>query len=317
MNTSRPVPALSVVVPCYNEEAALPKTAAKLLSTLDGLVDSGAAEASSAVYFVDDGSRDSTWSIVCDISSRQPRGRGIKLSRNYGHQHALLAGMLTAPGDAVITIDADLQDDVNVIREMLAAYCAGAEIVYGVRRQRESDSRFKRVSGEMYYRFARAMGVRLVFNHADFRLLSRRAIDALAQYPEHNLFLRGIVPQLGFNSAVVQYDRGPRVAGESKYPVWKMLKFAAEGITSFSAVPLKLITVLGLTVSLVSFAIALWALWIRLFTNSAVPGWTSTVVPLYFLGGLQLLCTGILGQYLAKIYIETKARPRFTIEAVI
>jgi polyisoprenyl-phosphate glycosyltransferase len=313
----RPAPALSIVVPCYNEEAALQQSAARLLGALDSLIAVGVVSKASAVYFVDDGSRDRTWPIVTEIAAANSHGHGIKLSRNYGHQHALLAGLLNAPGDAVVSLDADLQDDVNVVSEMVAAYRAGAEIVYGVRRERRSDSWIKRVTGELYYRFAGAMGVRLVFNHADFRLLSRRAVDTLARYPEHNLFLRGLVPQLGFNSAVVQYDRGPRVAGESKYPVWKMLKFAAEGITSFSAVPLKLITVLGLLVSMASFATALWALWVRLFSRSAVPGWTSTVVPLYFLGGLQLLCTGILGQYVAKIYIETKARPRFTIETVI
>jgi glycosyltransferase involved in cell wall biosynthesis len=317
MRPGRPTPALSIVVPCYNEEGALRQTAAKLLEMLDLLVKGGETSASSAIYFVDDGSGDRTWLIVAEICAANPRGHGIRLSRNYGHQNALLAGLLTAPGDAIISIDADLQDDVNVMREMVSAYAGGAEIVYGVRRQRRSDSWFKRFTGEMYYRFARTMGVRLVFNHADYRLLSRRAIDALSQYQERNVFLRGLIPQLGFNSAVVQYDRSKRVAGESKYPLWKMLKFAAEGITSFSAVPLKLITLLGLVVSLASFATALWALWIRFVRASAVPGWTSTVVPVYFLGGLQLLCTGIVGQYLAKIYIETKARPRFVIEKVI
>jgi len=317
MTSSRPAPALSIVVPCYNEQDVLRATAATLLSVLDTLIANGEAAASSAVYFIDDGSRDRTWAIISELSAANARSHGIKLSRNYGHQNALLAGLLTIPGDALISIDADLQDDATAMRGMLAEYAAGADVVYGVRRQRQSDSWFKRLSAAMYYRLARLMGVRLVFNHADYRLLSRRAIETLGQYQERNVFLRGIVPQLGFESAVVQYDRGPRAAGESKYPLWKMLKFAAEGITSFSAVPLKLITLLGLLVSLASFATAMWALSIRLFSRSAVPGWTSTVVPLYFLGGLQLLCVGIVGQYLAKIYIETKARPRYTIEKVI
>ncbi len=317
MTGSRPAPVLSIVVPCYDEQDVLRATAATLLSTLDTLVAHGEAAASSAVYFVDDGSRDRTWAVVSELCAANTRSHGIKLSRNYGHQNALLAGLLTVPGDAIISIDADLQDDATVMREMLAAYAAGAEIVYGVRRQRQSDSWFKRRSGELYYRLARLMGVRLVYNHADFRLMSRRAVETLGEYRERNVFLRGIIPQLGFESAVVQYDRGARAAGESKYPLWKMLKFAAEGITSFSAVPLKLITSLGLLVSLASCATAVWALSIRLFSRSAVPGWASTVVPLYFLGGVQLLCTGIVGQYLAKTYIETKARPRFTIEKVI
>jgi len=317
MTPSRPPPALSIVVPCYNEQDVLRDTAATLLSMLDTMVAHGEAASSSAVYFIDDGSRDRTWALVSELSAANTRSHGIKLSRNYGHQNALLAGLLTVPGDALISIDADLQDDAAAMREMLSAYAAGADVVYGVRRQRQSDSWFKRLSAAMYYRLARLMGVRLVFNHADYRLLSRRAIETLGQYQERNVFLRGIVPQLGFESAVVQYDRGARAAGESKYPLWKMLKFGAEGVTSFSAVPLKLITVLGLVVSLASFATAVWALSIRLFSRSAVPGWTSTVVPLYFLGGLQLLCLGIVGQYLAKIYIETKARPRFTIEKVV
>ncbi len=263
---------------------------------------------------MDDGSTDRTWAVIAGLSAATARIRGIKLSRNYGHQHALLAGLLTVPGDALITIDADLQDDVNAMREMVTAHAAGAEIVYGVRRARPADSWFKRFSGESYYRVADAMGVRLVFNHADYRLLSRRAVETLRQYEERNVFLRGIVPQLGFTSALVYYDRRERVAGESKYPIRKMLAFAFEGITSFSAVPLKLITLIGLAVSLASFATVLWALWVKLVTHDALPGWTSTVVPVSLLGGIQLLCTGVIGQYLAKIYIETKARPRFTID---
>jgi glycosyltransferase involved in cell wall biosynthesis len=313
----RPPPAVSIVVPCYNEEAALPWTAARLLAALDEMVANGSAAPSSAIYFVDDGSSDRTWPTITDLTTSNARYRGIKLSRNHGHQSALLAGLLTVPGDAIISIDADLQDDVAAMKDMVGAYTAGADIVYGVRRGRQADTWFKRVTAEGYYRLAEAMGVRLVFNHADYRLLSRRAIQALGDYHERNLFLRGIIPQLGFNSAEVYYDRHERVAGESKYPVRKMLAFAFDGITSFSAVPLKLITLLGLIVAAASFLIAMWALWVRTFNPAAVPGWTSTVVPLYFLGGIQLLCTGIIGQYLAKVYMETKARPRFTIERVL
>jgi len=310
-------PVVAIVVPCFNEEAALPRTSEALLGVLDSLLAGGAASSESGIYFVDDGSRDRTWAVVTELAAADPRVHGIRLSRNFGHQLALLAGMLTVRGDIIITIDADLQDDAEAMMEMIAVSAAGVDIVYAVRKSRRSDSWFKRLTGEGYYRFAAAMGVRLIFNHADYRLLSRRAIEALRDYGERNVFLRGIIPQLGFASAIVHYDRGARVAGESKYPVRKMVAFALEGITSFSAVPLKLITVLGLAVSLASFGVALWAIWLKVATDRALPGWTSTVVPVSLLGGIQLLCTGIIGQYLAKIYIETKARPRFTIDTII
>jgi glycosyltransferase involved in cell wall biosynthesis len=317
MTEPRPAPAIAVVVPCYNEQAALPHTSARLIQLVDELVAAGLAASGSAIYFVDDGSRDRTWNVIAEIAARNPRCHGIKLSRNCGHQNALLSGLLTVPGDALISIDADLQDDVAAMKQMVAAYRAGAEIVYGVRSGRQSDSRFKRLTAEGYYRFAAAMGVRLVANHADYRLLSRRAVETLKEFKERNLFLRGLIPQLGFNSAIVYYERHERVAGESKYPLGRMLAFAFDGITSFSAIPLKLITLLGSLVAAGSFLIALWALWVRTFNPAAVPGWASTVVPLYFLGGIQLLSTGIIGQYLAKTYIETKARPRFTIDETI
>jgi polyisoprenyl-phosphate glycosyltransferase len=270
-----------------------------------------------SVYFIDDGSTDRTWALIEEMAARDNRVHGIKLSRNYGHQSALLAGLFHALGDAVISIDADLQDDLAAIKDMLAAYSTGAEIVYGIRRERSSDTIFKRGTAEGYYRLLQTMGVRLVFNHADYRLLSRRVIEALRGYKETNLFLRGLIPQLGFNSATVYYNRSERFAGESKYPFSKMLGLAIEGVTSFSEVPLKLITVLGLLISLFSFGLALWALGVRIFNPSAVPGWASIVIPLYFLGGIQLLCMGVIGQYLAKVYSETKARPRFIVEKTL
>ena len=314
---ARMVPALGIVVPCYNEQAALPHTSRELRRVLDALTARGAVGADSTIYFVDDGSVDATWKAITECAASDSRCHGIKLSRNFGHQHALLCGMLTAPGDAIVTIDADLQDDPDAIVEMVDAYVTGADVVYGVRAQRSSDGVFKRVTGEGYYRVAELLGVRLVFNHADYRLLSRRAVDALREYGERNLFPRGVVPQLGFRSAMVRYNRRDRVAGESKYPIAKMLAFAVDGITSFSAVPLQLITWLGLAVSLGSFATAVWAIWVRIFNPAAVPGWTSTVVPVSLLGGIQLFCTGVIGQYLAKIYLETKALPRYVIETVV
>lgn len=304
---------LSIVIPCFNEEEVLPEAARRLDALLSELEASGSI-ADGRVYFVDDGSTDSTWRLIDQFAASNPRMHGIKLSRNCGHQRALLAGLLHAPGDAVVSVDADLQDDLETIKDMLAAREAGAEIVYGVRRHRPSDTWFKRSSAEMYYSVLRAIGVQLIFNHADYRLLGRRAIEALRSYNETNLFLRGVIPQLGFSSAFVYYDRQERFAGVSKYPFSKMVALAIEGITSFSDVPLKLITILGLLISLASFGLAIWALWVRITNPAAVPGWASIVIPLYMLGGVQLLCMGVIGQYVVKIYAETKSRPRFIIE---
>lgn len=306
-------PVLSVVIPCFNESEVLQETVQCLNSLLDEMTAGGTIR-KGFLYFVDDGSEDSSWQIVEQNAARDHRIRGIKLSRNYGHQRALLAGLLTVPGDAVVSIDADLQDDPGAIAEMVDAYLREADVVYGIRRKRKTDTLFKRVTAAAYYSILRFMGIRLVFNHADFRLLSRRAIEALREHPERNIFLRGLIPQLGFRSACVYYDRRQRFAGTSKYPLTKMLALAVEGITSFSDIPLRLITVLGLLISLASFGMALWALWAKFASRAKVPGWASTVVPLYMLGGVQLLGMGIVGQYLAKVYVETKSRPRFIIE---
>ena len=305
---------LSIVVPCYNEAEALPDTARRLLALLAELRTQNAAGEGSAIYFIDDGSRDATWQIIEALAATEAQVRGIKLSRNCGHQNALLAGLFSVPGDAVISIDADLQDDPQAIHAMLAAQRAGADVVYGVRRRRDADTWFKRMSAQGYYRLLARLGVEIVFNHADYRLLSRRALDALAQYGERNMFLRGIVPQLGFNSATVYFDRSERLAGESKYPFNKMLAFALEGVTSFSVAPLRAITVFGLGVSLLSLAGGCWVLWERLVNHLGVPGWASTMVPMFFLGGVQLLSLGVIGEYVAKIYMESKGRPRYIIE---
>lgn len=305
---------LGIVVPCYNEQDVLRETNLRLAALLKDLASRGKTAPTSRVYYVDDGSRDGTWPLVEELSREQPFVRGIKLSRNRGHQNALVAGLMHAEGDVVVSVDADLQDDLGAIEAMLDAHAAGADIVYGVRKSRATDTSFKRLTAEGYYRILAAMGVEVVFNHADYRLLSRRVIEALRGFDEVNLFLRGIIPQLGFPSSIVYYARGERFAGESKYPLRKMLAFAIQGVTSFSAFPLRLITGLGIFISILSFAITLWAIGLRLFGSGAVPGWASTVVPIYFLGGIQLLCIGIIGEYLAKIYMETKRRPRYIIE---
>lgn len=307
---------LTIVVPCYNEQEVLPETARRLLQVLDDLRAKGLVDAASRVCFVDDGSRDRTWALVEELAAKHPQVCGRKLAANRGHQNALLAGLLTADGDVLISIDADLQDDLSVMEEMLRRHLDGAEIVYGVRSDRSADTFFKRFTAEGYYRLLAAFGVKVVFNHADYRLLGRRAVEALREYREVNLFLRGLVPLLGFRTATVPYVRGERFAGESKYPLRRMLSLAAQGVTSFSAAPLRWITALGFVVCLGSFAIGGWALATRLFTSQALPGWASTVVPIYFLGGAQLLCLGIIGEYLAKIYLEVKGRPRFTIESL-
>jgi glycosyltransferase involved in cell wall biosynthesis len=310
-------PQLAIVVPCYNEEEVLPETSKRLGLLLDDLIERGLADAGSAVYFVDDGSRDRTWELVAALAASDRRMHGIKLSRNRGHQNALLAGLFNAPGDVLVSVDADLQDDLGVIAEMLTRYREGAEVVYGVRRARTTDTAFKRGSAEAYYRLLKTMGVDIVFNHADYRLMTRRVIDCLSQYTEVNLFLRGIVPQIGFRSATVYYERAERYAGESKYPLKKMLAFAMDGITSFSVVPLRFLAALGLLFCGMSFLMVVWVVYGTLVLHNTVPGWASSVIPIYFLGGVQLLGLGILGEYVAKIYLETKRRPRFIVETTV
>jgi polyisoprenyl-phosphate glycosyltransferase len=307
---------LSVVIPCYNEEQVLPETCKRLITLFKELKHTKTISNESEILFIDDGSRDRTWEIISEQAKLHKEIRGIKLSRNRGHQTALIAGLHAAKGDITISVDSDLQDDLNAIPKMVALADKGLDIVYGVRGKRDTDTFFKRFTAEGYYKLLAKLGVEIVFNHADYRLLSRRAIEALKQYNESNLFLRGIIPQLGFPSAFVEYAREERFAGESKYPLRKMLAFAWQGVTSFSAAPLRAITGAGIAISLGSFAVAAWALWIRFFSDTAVPGWASTVIPLYFLGGIQLLCIGVIGEYLAKIYIESKRRPQYFIESV-
>jgi glycosyltransferase involved in cell wall biosynthesis len=309
----RPV-ALSIVVPCFNEEAVLAETLSRLVSIRDRLIAGGKISRASEIVFVDDGSRDATWQIIESWVRQRASVVGVKLSRNCGHQNALLAGLEAAKGDAVITIDADLQDDEGAMEAMVDAFREGHEVVYGVRARRDSDSWFKRTTARTFYRFMAALGVNTVFDHADYRLLSQRAIQCLARFNEVNMFLRGVVPLLGLRSTVVRYDRRPRFAGESKYPLARMIEFALSGITSFSVRPLRLITALGFGVSLACLVLSGWSLGIKVFSQSAVPGWASTILPIYFLGGVQLFCIGVLGEYIGKIYVESKRRPRYLVE---
>jgi glycosyltransferase involved in cell wall biosynthesis len=304
---------LDLVVPCYNEQDALPETHRQLLALLDRIAESSRVSIRCKIYYVDDGSQDDTWALISKLCGSDTRVAGIRLSRNFGHQSALLAGLFTATGDAVVSVDADLQDDIAVIPEMLDHYLAGHEVVYGVRRLRSSDTVFKRNTALLYYRLLKLLGVRIIHNHADYRLLGRRAIAALKEFSEVNLFLRGIVPLVGFNSSIVYYDRKERTAGISKYNLGKMLRLALDGITSFSAVPLRWVSFMGTFVFCLSLAMTGWVLWIRLFTTRAIPGWASSVIPIYFLGGIQLLCLGVIGEYVAKGYIESKRRPRYLI----
>ena len=305
---------LSVVIPCYNEEAVLPETARRLREILERLLRDGKIAEGSAVWLVDDGSSDRTWQLIDELGRASPLFIGVKLSRNRGHQNALLAGLHCADGDAIISLDADLQDDVGVIEKMVDAYGQGYHIVYGVRNNRQLDSWFKRWSAERYYALLRFLGVDVIPNHADYRLMSRVVVAALKEYGEVNLFLRGIIPQLGFPSTRIYYERGERAAGESKYPLRKMVAFAIDGITSFSPVPLRLIAALGAIVFVLSGFTSVWVLAIKLFTDRAIPGWASTTLPIYALGGIQLLSLGVAGEYIAKTYMESKRRPRFFIE---
>lgn len=312
------VPVLYIVVPCYNEEAVLPETASRLNALMDSLIEESAAAADSRILFVDDGSRDATWAVISALSQKQELVEGLKLAHNAGHQNALWAGMMTARGkaDAVITIDADLQDDILAIREFLARYREGCEVVYGVRSSRKTDTAFKRATAQGFYRFMQHMGVDVVYNHADYRLLGREALEALSQFGEVNLFLRGIVPLLGFRTAEVTYERGERFAGESKYPLKKMLAFAMEGITSFSIRPIRWVTLIGALIALLGVVMALYTL-ISLCMGHTVAGWASLMMSIWIIGGVQLVALGLIGEYVGKVYFEVKRRPRYIIETYL
>ena len=317
MMNSNQTKSLAIVVPCYNEEEMLPKTLPTLLALLDHLITQKKITPASKIYLVDDGSRDQTWNLLASAADNNPSIVAVKLSRNRGHQNALMAGLITTTEDMIVSIDADLQDDPQVIKKMIDACYQGNDVVYGVRSTRKADSFFKRFTAETYYKLMRSMGVDLIFNHADFRLLSRRALESLKLYQESNLFLRGIVRELGYKFCVVEYERHAREAGESKYPLRKMLSFAWKGITAFSTAPLRIITILGLVSGIASFALILWVIFIRFFTENAVPGWASLLLPLLFIGSVQLICLGIIGEYLAKIYEEVKQRPKFHISDIV
>lgn len=304
-----------IVIPCYNEEEMLPITAKALMKKMDGLKAEGRISPESKVMFVDDGSKDKTWQIIDQLHMLSSMFTGVKLSRNKGHQNALLAGLMTAKNyaDIIVSMDADLQDDIDAIDGFLDKRAEGCDIVYGVRSSRETDTAFKRNTAQMYYKILAKLGVEITYNHADYRLMSRRAVEALESFTEVNLFLRGLVPMVGFKSDIVTYKRNERVAGESKYPLKKMLAFAIEGITSLSVKPIRLITWLGVTMFLVSIIMLIYFL-ITWGSGDTVRGWASTITSVWAIGGLQLLAIGIIGEYIGKIYLETKARPKYIIE---
>lgn len=306
---------LYILAPCYNESEVLPMSSKIFLDKLNGLIGEGKISEDSRVAFVDDGSKDNTWEIIESLHEMDSKFVGIKLSRNRGHQNALLGGLSTIVDDCdmIVTIDADVQDDVNAIDKMVDDFNNGSDIVYGVRASRDTDTFFKRTTAQGFYKFMSSMGVETVYNHADFRLMSSRAVKALLEFKEVNLFLRGMVPLVGFKSTTVTYDRAPRLAGESKYPLKKMLSFAFDGITSFSVKPIRLITALGVITFILSIIFALYAL-ISFAVHHAAPGWTSTVLSIWFFGSLQIIAIGIVGEYIGKIYLESKHRPRFFIE---
>lgn len=303
---------LYMVIPCYKEEAVLPETARRLRAKMTALIEEGKIAGNSRVLFVNDGSSDRTWALIEELHGQDPLFSGVNLSRNRGHQNAVLAGLMTAVqyADMMISMDADLQDDVDAIDKMVDAYHAGNDVVYGVRARRDTDTFFKRFTAESFYRLLKMMGVEIVFNHADFRLMSRRAVEGLAQFKEVNLFLRGIVPQIGFPWTTVSYDRAERFAGESKYPLKKMLALAFDGVTSFSVKPLRLIVGCGVAALAAALVMLIWAL-------CAGSGSLAGIGSLWLLGGVQLTALGVVGEYVGKVYGETKARPRFIIERVI
>lgn len=306
---------LYLVVPCYNEEEVLPETARRLAAKFDNLIAGGKISPESKVVFVDDGSKDRTWEIIEGLNEKTPLFQGIKLSRNKGHQNALLAGLMAVKDecDMTISMDADLQDDIDAIDRMLEKYYDGCDVVYGVRSERKTDSAFKRATAHGFYKVMKLLGADIIYNHADYRLMSRRALIALSEFKEVNLFLRGIVPLVGFKSDTVEYKRTERFAGQSKYPLKKMISFALNGITSFSIKPIRIITVLGILIFSVSIFMLVYFL-IRHFTGNTVQGWTTLAASVWAIGGLQLLAIGVVGEYIGKMYMETKARPKYVIE---
>jgi len=311
-------PILYLVIPCYNEEEVLPTTSKVLKEKMDNLIKTKLISKKSKILFIDDGSKDNTWNIIEELNNNDKLFRGVKLSRNKGHQNALLAGLITANeyADITISMDADLQDDVSVIDMMVSSYKNGNEVVYGVRSSRKKDSFFKRTTAEGFYKIMKLFGVDIVFNHADCRLLSKRAIEALKQFKEVNLFLRGIVPLIGFNSDIVYYERNERFAGVSKYPLKKMLAFAGDGITSFSIKPLRMILAIGVLVMVISIGIMIYAL-VRWMQGAVVEGWTFLAISIWFIGGLQMISLGVIGEYVGKVYNESKHRPRYIIDKIL
>ncbi len=315
MNDERSMPVLYLVIPCYNEEEVLSETTKRLTEKMIGMIRSELVHPDSRILYVDDGSRDNTWQMIEEYSAAIPFVDGIKLAHNRGHQNALLAGLMTAMPlcDCAVSMDADLQDDTDAVDRFVEKYKEGCDVVYGVRNKRDTDTFFKRTTAEGFYKFMKVLGVDVVFNHADYRLMSRRALEGLSEYKEVNLFLRGIVPLIGYRSDYVYYDRAERFAGESKYPLKKMIAFAFDGISSFSVKPLKLISNLGIFISVLSIFGLLYAL-LSHIAGATVAGWTAIVCSIWLLGGLQMLCLGVVGGYIGKIYSEVKQRPRYLIE---
>ena len=308
-------PILYIVIPCYNEQEALPITAKRMTELLDDMTGKKLIDPKSRIALVDDGSKDETWKVISGLHARDPRFEGIKLAHNAGHMNALWAGMTTVVEkcDCLVTIDADLQDDVNAIYGFVEKFTAGADIVYGVRDNRDTDTFFKRTTAQGFYKVMDKLGVETVYNHAEYRLMSRRAVEALLSFGEVNMFLRGMVPLLGFNTDKVFYSRGERVAGETKYPLKKMIAFAIEGITSFSNKPIRFVTYAGVLAALLGLVMAIYTL-VSVCTGHAVAGWGSTMMSIWLLGGIQLIALGLIGEYIGKIYMETKRRPKFILQ---
>ncbi|MCD8363225.1 MAG: glycosyltransferase family 2 protein [Lachnospiraceae bacterium] len=309
---------LYLVIPCYNEQEVLPETSRRLKEKMESLMERGMISRESRIMFANDGSKDRTWELIEELHAGDPIFQGVKLSRNRGHQNALLGGLMTAKeyADMTISLDADLQDDIDVIDQFVEKYYEGCEIVYGVRSARTTDTFFKRFTAEGFYKLINFMGGEVVYNHADYRLMSKRALDELEGYKEVNLFLRGIVPMIGFKTDIVTYERHERFAGESKYPLKKMLGLAADGITSLSIKPIRFIMFTGAMIFLCSIVMLIYSLVQHFLGNTSV-GWTSLIVSIWALGGLQLLAIGVIGEYIGKVYLETKERPKYIIEKVL